>query len=131
MALVADQVNVELPPDVMALGPALKDTVGAGLETVTVAVCAPVPPGPMQVSVKDWSLVRLPVEAEPLVACAPLQPPEAVQEIASVEDQVSIALPPLVTVLGFAVSVNVGTVWITDTVTDCEALPPEPVQVRV
>ena len=103
----------------MALGPALKDTVGAELETVTVAVCSPVPPpGPVQVSVKDWSLVKLPVEAEPLVACAPLQPPEAVQEVASVEDQFSIALPPLVTVLGFAVSVTVGTGWITDTVTD-------------
>lgn len=131
MACVADQVSVELPPDVIALGPALKDTVGAGLETVTVAVCAPVPPGPVQVSVKAWSLVRLPVDAEPLVASVPLQPPEAVQEVASVEDQVSIALAPLVTVLGFALRVTVGTGWITDTVADCEALPPGPVHVRV
>jgi hypothetical protein len=38
VALAEDQVSVELPPDVMALGPALKVTVGAGLETVTVAV---------------------------------------------------------------------------------------------
>jgi hypothetical protein len=47
VALVADQVSVELFPLVMALGPALKVTVGAGVETVTVAVCAEVPPGPV------------------------------------------------------------------------------------
>jgi hypothetical protein len=131
VAFVADQVSVELAPDVIALGPALKVTVGAGLITVTVAVWEPVPLGPAQVSVKDWSLVRLPVEAEPLVASAPLQPPEAVQEVAFVEDQVNVALPPLVTVLGLAESVTVGTGCITDTVADCDALPAEPVQVNV
>lgn len=86
------------------------------------------PPGPVHVSVKDWSLVRFPVEAEPLVASAPLQPPEAVQEVAFVEDQVSVALSPLVTVLGLAESVTVGCGCVTDTVADCEALPPAPTQ---
>jgi hypothetical protein len=131
VAFVADQVSVELAPDVIALGPALKVTVGAGFITVTVAVWEPVPLGPAQVSVKDWSLVRLPVEAEPLVASAPFQPPDAVQEVAFVEDQVNVALPPLETVLGLAESVTVGTGCITDTVTDCDALPAEPVQVKV
>ena len=116
MALAEDQVSVELPPDVMALGPALKVTVGAGVETVTVALCAALPPAPVQVRVKDWSLVRFPVEAEPLVASAPLQPPEAVQEVAFVEDQVRVALSPLVTVLGLAESVTVGSGCVTDTV---------------
>jgi hypothetical protein len=52
LALVADQVIVELPPLTMALGPTLKPTVGATLEaaTVTVVDCFAVPPGPVQVS---------------------------------------------------------------------------------
>jgi hypothetical protein len=131
VALVADQVSVELLPDVMALGPALRVTVGAGVETVTVAVCAALPPGPVQVSVKDWSLVKLPVEAEPLVGSLPLQPPEAVQEVAFVEVQLKVAPLPLVTVLGFAEIFTVGADWVTETLADCEALPPAPVQVIV
>ena len=51
VALVADQVSVELLPEVMALGPALKMTVGAAVETVTVALCAALPPSPVQVRV--------------------------------------------------------------------------------
>jgi hypothetical protein len=43
----------------------------------------------------------------PLVAFAPLQPPEAVHEVAFVELHVSVEAPPLVTVVGFAVSVTV------------------------
>jgi hypothetical protein len=35
-----------------------------------------------------------PVEAVPLVALLPLQPPDAVQEVALVEDQVRVADPP-------------------------------------
>jgi hypothetical protein len=131
VALVADQVSVELLPDVMALGPALKVTVGAGVETVTVAVCAALPPGPVQVRVNDWLLVRFPVEAEPLIGSLPLQPPDAAQEVALVELQVNVALLPLVTVLGLAEMSTVGTGWVTETVADCEALPPAPVQVRV
>jgi hypothetical protein len=75
-------------------------------------------------------LVRLPVDAEPLVASLPLQLPDAVQEGAFVEGQVKVELLPLVTVLGLALSITVGTGWVTDTVADWEALPPVPVQVR-
>ena len=59
----------------------------------------------------------------------PLQPPEAVQAVALVEDQVSCVLPPLFTVVGFALSVAVGTGGaFTATVTLCVALvPPGPV----
>jgi hypothetical protein len=50
-ALAADQVNVELKPLVIALGPTLRMTVGAADLTVTVALWAAVPPGPVQVNV--------------------------------------------------------------------------------
>ena len=61
--------------------------------------------------------------------------PEEVQDVASVEDQVSVEVPPLVTDVGFAASDAVGTgggggVPDTVTVTDELALPPEPVQER-
>jgi hypothetical protein len=71
----------------------------------------------------------------PEVALPPDQPPEAVQEVASVEDQVSVDDPPLVIDVGFAASDTVGTgggggVPDTVTVADALALPPEPVQAR-
>ena len=67
--------------------------------------------------------------AEPLVALAPLQPPVAAQEVALVDDHVSVEAAPLATVLGLADRVTAGAAWVTDTVTDCVALPPPPVQV--
>lgn len=70
------------------------------------------------------------VACEPLVASPPLQPPEAVQEVALVEDQVSTEVAPLATVLGLALKVTAGAGLVTVTVADCEALPPAPVQVR-
>lgn len=45
-AFVADHVRVALEPLTTALGPALKVTVGGGVETVTVADCVALPPGP-------------------------------------------------------------------------------------
>ena len=50
-ALVEAQVNVDVPPLAMVLGFAVSVTVGAGAVTVTVADCAALPPGPVQVSV--------------------------------------------------------------------------------
>ena len=44
----------------------------------------------------------------PWVACAPLQAPLAVQEVAFVEDQVSVALCPTVMVVGATEIVTVG-----------------------
>ncbi len=81
-----------------------------------------------------------PVDCEPLVAKVPDQPPEAVQAVAFVEDQVKVEVAPLATVVGLALSVTVGagvvTVTVgagvvTVTVANCAALPPAPVQVRV
>ena len=49
-ALVVDQVKVALSPLVTALGPTLKDTVGAAALIETVAVCSALPPVPVQVN---------------------------------------------------------------------------------
>jgi len=65
------------------------------------------------------------------VALLPFQPPDAAQEVALVEDQERADAAPLLTVLGFALSVTVGSGVVTVTVADCEALPPLPLQVRV
>ena len=46
----------------------------------------------------------------PEVALVPVHPPEAVQEVALVEDQVSIEFPPLVTDVGIAESDTAGVV---------------------
>lgn len=60
---------------------------------------------------------------------------EAEQEVASVDDQVSVEDPPLATDVGFAASDTVGTGGgggepETVTVAEALALPPAPVQVR-
>lgn len=76
--------------------------------------------------------VRAPVDCEPLTGLAPDQDPEAVQAVALVADQVSVALLPLATVLGLAASVMVGTGCVTETMADWTALPPPlPLQVSV
>jgi hypothetical protein len=71
------------------------------------------------------------VECDPLVASLPLQPPEAVQEVAFVDDQDSVELLPLAMVLGLALKLTVGAGEVTVTVADCAALPPAPVQLSV
>jgi hypothetical protein len=48
VALVADQVSIELLPLVIVLGPAEKLTVGAGFVTDTVADWVALPPVPVQ-----------------------------------------------------------------------------------
>ncbi len=69
-----------------------------------------------------------PVVCEPLTALVPDQVPVAVQEVALVADQVSMELPPLAMVLGLAARLRLGAGAVTDTVADCVALPPVPVQ---
>jgi hypothetical protein len=75
--------------------------------------------------------VKAPVDWEPLIALVPLHPPLAVHEVALVEDHVSVALLPEVTVLGLPPKVTVGEAAVTVTVVDCDAAPPEPEQLRV
>jgi hypothetical protein len=131
VALLEDQVNVELPPLATLLGLALIVTDGAGAETVTVADWLALPPAPVQVSANLVFVVRAAVFWEPLVALLPVQPPEAVQDVTLVEDQVRVEVAPLATVLGLAVRVTAGADVVTDTVADCDALPPVPLQVSV
>ncbi len=72
------------------------------------------------------------MDCDPLVAWVPDQPPEAVQEVALVELQVSVEVPPEATLVGLAVSVTVGADAVTVTVADCGApVPPDPVQVSL
>ena len=61
----------------------------------------------------------------------PDQAPEAVHAVELVDDQVKFALLPLVMVLGLADKATVGAGCVTETVVDCVALPPVPVQVKV
>ena len=77
--------------------------------TVTVTDWLALPLAPLQVSVKVLVMVSTPLDWLPETALAPDQPPEAVQEVALVDDQVSVDDPPLAIDVGFAVSATVGT----------------------
>ena len=61
----------------------------------------------------------------------PFHPPAAVHAVAFCELQFKEADVPLVTVLGLALNCTVGAGGMTVTVTDCEVLPPTPLQLRV
>jgi hypothetical protein len=61
----------------------------------------------------------------------PVQAPDAVQVVEFVADQVRVEPLPLATVLGLAAKVTTGAAAVTETVEDCAALPPVPVQVSV
>jgi hypothetical protein len=129
VALVDDHVNVELPPLATLLGLALIETLGAVADVVTVADWDAEPPAPVQVSMNLVVAERPAVGLEPLVGLVPLHPPDATQAVVLVDDQASIDVVPLLTVLGLAERVRAGAALVTDTVADCVALPPEPVQV--
>jgi hypothetical protein len=128
-ALVELHVNVDAAPLATEVGFAVNVAVGVGT-TVTVAMAALlVPPAPVQVNEKDVVDVRAPVLCVPLIALAPLHPPEAVHEVAFVELHVSVEALPLAREVGFAASVTVG---VPGTVTVAVAtllVPPTPLQV--
>jgi hypothetical protein len=88
----------------------------------------------VQTRVNKLVVVSTPVDSLPEVALAPDQPPEAVQDAAFVEDQVSVEDAPVATNVGLAASDTVtdggGGVPGTVTVTDALALTPELGQVR-
>jgi len=129
--LLDDQTRDAALPLVIELGLALKLTVGAGALTETVADCAALPPVPVQIRVKVALAVSAPVDWVPLRALAPDQAPEALQAVAYVDDHVRVALAPLVMALGPTLKLTVGSGALTETVVDCAALPPGPVQVSV
>jgi hypothetical protein len=72
--------------------------------------------------------VSAPVDCEPLTGMVPDQPPDAVQVVAFVADQVRVEPLPLATVVGLAAKVITGAVAVTETVADWLALPPPPEQ---
>ena len=130
-ALLEDQVSVELPPLLTVLELAFSETAGAELVTVTVADCAAEPPGPVQVITYFVVALSATVSWVPLAASVPVQPPDAEQAAALVEDQVSLDAAPLWTVLGLALKLIEGGVAVTATAADCDELPPAPVHVSV
>ncbi len=66
----------------------------------------------------------------PLVASGPVQPPDAVQDVALLLDQESVEVPPDVIAVGLALSVTVGSADVTVTVANAgvAVVPPGPVQ---
>jgi hypothetical protein len=118
VALADVQFSVAAAPLFTVLGAAERLTVGAGVLTETVVDCVALPPVPVQTNTYVAFAVSAPVDAEPLVAFAPDQAPEAVQEVALVDDHVRLDVPPWATVLGLADSATVGAGLVTDTVAD-------------
>jgi hypothetical protein len=120
---------------VTALGVAVRVSVGAGVggDTVTVVPFDEDPPAPLHVSVNVVVCDNAAVTCEPDVALVPLQPPDAVQADALVEDHVNVDVPPWATCAGFAPSETVGAggVALTVTVVDFDVDPPAPVQLSV
>jgi len=76
--------------------------------TVTVADALAVPPSPVHARVNTLVVANAPLDWLPEFPLAPDQAPEAEQEAAFVEDQVSVEDPPLVTDVGFAARDTVG-----------------------
>jgi hypothetical protein len=107
VAFVVFQLSIDAAPLTRLDGSALTLTVGGGT-TVTVAEPWPDPPPPVQVSVYDDVAVTAPVDAVPLVGCAPDQAPDPVQAVAPVVVQLSAADAPLAMLDGRALSVTVG-----------------------
>jgi hypothetical protein len=106
---------------------AVSVTVGCGNRLTRTDALAE-PPGPWQFSVKSVAAANAPVEALPAVALLPVQPPEAVQDVALLEFQDNVAASPVATEAGFTVSETVGTGKITVTVALWAAVPPAPAQ---
>jgi hypothetical protein len=98
------------------------------MDTVTDWVA--VPPSPVQASVKVEPVSSGPLAAEPLALRLPDHAPEAAQRVALTLDQVSVELPPGLTVLGLAVSLISGAALVTVTIADWVLEPPGPVQLK-
>jgi hypothetical protein len=75
--------------------------------TVTVVDAMAEPPVPIHVSVYELVLLGVILKV-PLVASLPLHAPLAVHDVAFVEDQFKVALPPEAMLDGFAESLTVG-----------------------
>jgi hypothetical protein len=102
-----------------------------GVVTLTVVDALAEPPAPVHVRLNVVAAEIAFVCWLPFVALVPDQPPVAEHVVAFVLVHVSVDGLPLVTGVGFAVSVTVGGVTAaTDTVTDRLTVPPLPAHVR-
>jgi len=106
VAFVELHVSVLVPPVPTEIGAAVKLAVG----TILTETLAPwlIPPAPLHTSEKLVASVSDPVLLLPLLASIPLQPPEALQEVASVEAQVSVVSSPLLTTVFATLSETLG-----------------------
>jgi hypothetical protein len=71
------------------------------------------------------------VDCEPLTGLRPDHAPEAEHDETFAAFQLSVELVPVVMVLGAALMLTVGAADFTETVADCVAVPPVPLQVSV
>lgn len=71
------------------------------------------------------------MDCEPVRALVPDQAPDAAHEVALLDAQVNVALPPLDIALGPMLRLTVGAAALTETIADCTAEPPVPVQVKL
>jgi hypothetical protein len=130
-------VNVEFVLGATLRGLADRLIDGEGLDdvTVTLAVCAAVPPAPVHDSVKFEFAVSAVVVCVPDVPFVPLQAPDAEQLVAFVVLHVNCEVAPELTLVGDADSVMAGTgvvpPFVTVTATVFAAEPPGPLHVSV
>lgn len=110
-AFVEDQVNVAAPPLSTVAGLALSETVGAGgdpPETLTVTDRDSVPPLPVHVKVNVLVPDKDPVDSEPAADRGPDHAPDAVHDVAALDDQRSTEAAPTLTAGGSASSETAG-----------------------
>lgn len=126
LAFVELHFNSEVPPLGTTVGYTL--SVVAGTILTRTEDAALLPPGPVQVNEYALGKLRAPVLCAPLVGKTPLQPPDAVQDVALAELQVSVEAAPPATTVGLAVSVTAAAgMMATDAVAGL-LLPPAPEQ---
>ena len=134
VVLFDDHVSDAVEPLGIVVGVTLKERVGSG-KTVTVTLWVAPAPGPVQFKLNVLVLVSAPVGSLPAVVFAPDQAPDAVQDVASVDDHVSVAALPFNTLVGLATSETVaaggGGMSATTTVTSLVEIPPAPAQLKL
>jgi hypothetical protein len=131
LALVELHVSDAVPPSATALGVTESVAVGSGLTMTAVFTGALAPPGPEQVSTKLALPLNAPLLWLPLVGRVPLQSPDAVQEVACAELQLSVVWPPAGMTLGFAASCAVGNALTLMVTAAGRLVPPGPAHVSV
>jgi hypothetical protein len=107
-------------PLVTDAGLALMETVGAGVGafTVTLTDLVALPPVPVQLRLKVLVALRTPLDWLPEVALVPDQAPDAVHDVALVDDHDRVLEAPLATEVGLALSETVGAGAVTDAIND-------------